>query len=54
MNKSVKIFLIVMCCIAAIGLIAIGAGIVLGGDFGEIWNNIVLDLYVRMNGGMVG
>ena len=50
MKKSVKIFLIVMLCLLAIGLIFIGAGMVTGGDFGDVIQGIVIDLQGRLSG----
>lgn len=42
-----------MCILLAIGLICIGVGIVLGGDFGGILKDILVDLYARLQGTMV-
>lgn len=53
MKRSAKLFLIAMCILVAVGLVCIGVGIVLGGDFGEIINDILLDLYARWQGTMV-
>lgn len=53
MKRSAKIFLIAMCILLAIGLICIGVGIVLGGDFGGILKDILVDLYARLQGTMV-
>ena len=50
MKKSVKIFLIVMLCLLAIGLIFIGAGMVTGGEFGDVIQGIVIDLQGRLSG----
>ena len=50
MKKSVKIFLIVMLCLLAVGLICIGAGVVMGGDFGDVIQGIVIDLQGRLAG----
>ena len=36
MKRSIKIFVIAMCILAAIGLVCIGVGVVLGGDFGGV------------------
>ena len=53
MKQPAKLFLIAMCILVAVGLVCIGVGIVLGGDFGEIINDILLDLYARWQGTMV-
>lgn len=50
MKRSVKIFVIAMCILVALGLICIGVGIVLGGDFGNVINEILVDLYARFQG----
>ena len=50
MKRSLKIFVIVMCILAAVGLVCIGVGVVLGGDFGGVLNDIAADLYVRLQG----
>ena len=50
MKRSSKIFLIIMCVLLAAALVCIGVGIVLGGDFGAIINDIALDLYARIQG----
>lgn len=44
MSKS-KIFVIVMFCLLALGLICIGAGYMLGGDFTVVFADILGDLY---------
>ena len=43
-----KIFVIAMCVLAAVGLVCIGVGVVLGGDFGGVMNDIGADLYARL------
>ena len=48
MKRSLKIFVIVMCVLAAVGLVCIGVGVVLGGSFGDIINSIGADLYARL------
>ena len=48
MKRSLKIFVIVMCVLAAVGLVCIGVGVVLGGDFGGVINDIGADLYARL------
>ena len=48
MKRSIKIFVIVMCILAAVGLVCIGVGVVLGGDFGGVINAIWADLYARL------
>lgn len=53
MKRSAKLFMIAMCILLAVGLICIGVGIVLGGDFGGILNDILIDLYARLQGTMV-
>lgn len=50
MKRSVKIFVIAMCILLAAGLICIGVGVVLGGDFGGVINDIAVDLYARIQG----
>ena len=50
MKRSIKIFVIAMCILAAIGLVCIGVGVVLGGDFGAVINGITMDLYARIQG----
>ena len=46
--RSMKIFVIAMCVLAAVGLVCIGVGVVLGGDFGGVMNDIGADLYARL------
>lgn len=48
MKHSMKIFVIAMCVLAAVGLVCIGVGVVLGGDFGGVINGIFADLYARL------
>ncbi len=48
MKRSLKIFVILMCILAAVGLVCIGVGVVLGGDFGGVLNDIGADLYARL------
>ena len=48
MKRSLKIFVILMCVLAAVGLVCIGVGVVLGGDFGAVINDIGADLYARL------
>ena len=48
MKHSIKIFVIAMCILAAVGLVCIGVGVVLGGDFGGVINAIWADLYARL------
>ncbi len=48
MKRSLKIFVIAMCVLAAVGLVCIGVGVVLGGDFGGVINDIGADLYARL------
>ncbi len=48
MKRSMKIFVIAMCILAAVGLVCIGVGVVLGGDFGEVISGIAADLYTRL------
>ena len=43
-------FVIAMCVLLALGLICIGVGIVLGGDFVAVINDISMDLYARIQG----
>lgn len=45
-----KVFMIAMCVLLALGLICIGVGVVLGGDFGAVINGITMDLYARIQG----
>ena len=48
MKCSIKIFVIAMCILAAVGLVCIGVGVVLGGDFDGVINSIWADLYARL------
>ena len=48
MKRSIKIFVIAMCILAAVGLVCIDVGVVLGGDFGGVINAIWADLYARL------
>ena len=48
MKRSMKIFVIAMCVLAAVALVCIGVGVVLGGDFGGVINGIFADLYARL------
>ena len=50
MKRPVKAFMIAMCILLALGLICIGVGVVLGGDFGGIISDISMDLYARVQG----
>lgn len=50
MKRSLKIFVIAVCVLAAVGLVCIGVGVVLGGDFGGVVSDIVADLYGRLLG----
>ena len=50
MKRPVKVFMIAMCVLLALGLICIGVGVVLGGDFGGILSDISMDLYARVQG----
>ena len=50
MKRPVKVFMIAMCVLLALGLICIGVGVVLGGDFGAVINGISMDLYARIQG----
>lgn len=48
MKRPLKIFVIALCVLAAVGLVCIGVGVVLGGDFGGVLNDIGADLYARL------
>ena len=50
MKRSLKLFVIAVCVLAAIGLVCIGVGVVLGGDFGGVISDIAADLYARLLG----
>lgn len=50
MKKFPKAFLIALCILLALGLICIGAGVVMGGDFGGILSDILADVYARLQG----
>lgn len=50
MKKFPKAFMIALCVLMALGLICVGAGVVLGGDFGEIIRDIATDVYARLQG----
>jgi len=47
-KRPLKIFVIALCVLAAVGLVCIGVGVVLGGDFGGVLNDIGADLYARL------
>lgn len=53
MKTSVKIFLIVMFCMLAVGLICIGVGFMLGGSFSTVFADILSDLYGLVQGTVV-
>lgn len=50
MKKFPKAFMIALCILMALGLICIGIGVVMGGDFGEIITDILADVYARLQG----
>lgn len=50
MKKFPKALLIALCILMALGLICVGAGVVLGGDFGDIIRDILTDVYARLQG----
>ena len=50
MKKVSKTFLIALCVLLALGLICIGVGVVMGGDFGAIINDVLTDAYARLMG----
>lgn len=50
MKKLPKAFLIALCILMALGLICIGVGVVMGGDFGAIIGDIAADVYARLQG----
>lgn len=50
MKRSVKIFIIAMCALVTLGLVCIGSGVLLGGDFGAVISDIAADLYARLLG----
>lgn len=50
MKKLPKTFLIALCVLLALGLICIGVGVVMGGDFGGILGDIAADVYARLQG----
>ena len=50
MKKVSKIFVIALCILLVLGLVCIGAGIVMGGDFGGIMSDILADGYARLQG----
>ncbi len=45
MKKSVKVFLLVLCGLLAVGLICIGCGVMMGGDFSAITAKIMGDFW---------
>jgi len=49
-KKVSKVFLIALCILLALGLICIGVGVVMGGDFGAIVTDILADVYARLQG----
>lgn len=50
MKKISKALLIAISVLLALGLICVGAGIVMGGDFGQILTDILADVYARLQG----
>ena len=50
MKKVSKTFLIALCILLALGLICIGVGVVMGGDFGAIVKDVIADAYARLLG----
>ena len=50
MKKVSKAFMIALCILLALGLICIGVGVVMGGDFGDILTDIAADVYARLQG----
>lgn len=50
MKKVSKAFLIALCVLLAMGLICIGIGVVMGGDFGGILSDVAADVYARLQG----
>lgn len=50
MKKGSKALLISLCVLLALGLICIGAGVVVGGDFGAVLEGIGADLSARLSG----
>jgi len=48
-----KLFMIALCILLALGLICIGAGVVMGGDFGAILSDIFADVYARLQGATI-
>lgn len=50
MKKLPKVFLIALCILMALGLICIGVGVVMGGDFGAILSDIAADVFARLQG----
>lgn len=50
MKKVSKIFVIALCILLAIGLITIGVGVVMGGDFGAIISDVAAYVYARLQG----
>ena len=50
MKKVSKTFLIALCILLALGLICIGVGVVMGGDFSGIINDVLADAYARLMG----
>ena len=50
MRKVSKAFIIALCILLAMGLICIGVGVVMGGDFGEIITDVATDVYARLQG----
>lgn len=49
MNKK-KVFLILVLCLLAIGLICIGVGYMMGGDFSTVFADIMADIYSLIEG----
>ena len=50
MKRFPKIFMIALCILMALGLICIGVGVVMGGDFGGIMTDIFADVYAHLQG----
>lgn len=45
MKKSVKVFLLVLCCLLALGLVCVGCGVIMGGEVSAVFSQIMLDFW---------
>ena len=50
MSKSVKVFLLVLCALLAVGLVCIGCGVLMDGSFGTILAEMAMDFAAFTDG----